>query len=136
MGLASGFVPVSELSSNSTSPVPFADCVVPGTHDYAGQLVSAWQPVIWSEEVHDWLHTIDCLCHDTALARCVHHSMKMESGAETLLHLGAVSTSLGVAMQCDAINGDVTHDTWRLRCSFPVYLIAMSATAGALNSVV
>ena len=48
------------------------------------------------------------------------------------MHLGAVSEVLGVAMQCDAINGDVTHDTWRLRCSFPVYLIAMSATAGAL----
>lgn len=45
---------------------------------------------------------------------------------------------LGVDVQCDAINGDVTHDTWRLRCSFPVYLIAMSATAGVilLSSVI
>ena len=42
MGLASGLVPVSELSSNSTSPVPFDYCVVPGTQDYAGQLVSAF----------------------------------------------------------------------------------------------
>ncbi|BDA43033.1 LIMR family protein At3g08930 [Coccomyxa sp. Obi] len=33
---------------------------------------------------------------------------------------------------CDAINGDLTPQIWKLRCSFPVYIIAMSATAGWL----
>jgi len=45
----------------------------------------------------------------------------------------AVFDCLSLIVQCDAINGSVTHDTWRLRCSFPVYLIAMSATAGAAH---
>ena len=45
----------------------------------------------------------------------------------------AVVDYIGLLVQCDAINGNVTHDTWRLRCSFPVYLIAMSATAGAAH---
>lgn len=44
-----------------------------------------------------------------------------------------VVNNVCLLVQCDAINGDVTHDTWRLRCSFPVYLIAMSATAGAAH---
>ena len=34
------------------------------------------------------------------------------------------------SVQCDAVNGNVTVTTWKVRCSFPVYLIAMAATAG------
>ena len=43
VGLASGFAPVSDLSSNATNPVPMSLCVVPGSRasaaDYAGELV-------------------------------------------------------------------------------------------------
>ena len=38
---------------------------------------------------------------------------------------------LHLPVQCDAINGNITVTTWKVRCSFPVYLIAMAATAGA-----
>lgn len=38
---------------------------------------------------------------------------------------------LCVLPQCDAINGDLAPQIWKQRCSFPVYIIAMSATAGA-----
>lgn len=41
VGLASGLAPVSDLSSNSTSPVPMDLCVVPGSQTYTGELVSA-----------------------------------------------------------------------------------------------
>ncbi|EIE26974.1 hypothetical protein COCSUDRAFT_12091 [Coccomyxa subellipsoidea C-169] len=34
--------------------------------------------------------------------------------------------------QCDAINGNAGTQIWKLRCSFPIYIIAMSATAGWL----
>ncbi len=36
--------------------------------------------------------------------------------------------------QCDAINGNAGTQIWKLRCSFPIYIIAMSATAGAMTS--
>ena len=43
VGLASGFAPISDLSSNATNPVPMNLCVVPGSSasaaDYAGELV-------------------------------------------------------------------------------------------------
>ena len=43
MGLASGFAPISDLSSNATNPVPMNLCVVPGSSTsaavYAGELV-------------------------------------------------------------------------------------------------
>ena len=43
MGLASGFAPIADLSSNATSPVPMSLCVVPGSSAsaavYAGELV-------------------------------------------------------------------------------------------------
>ena len=74
MGLASGLVPVSDLSSNSTSPVPFDYCVVPGTHDYAGQLVSAWHAtqitfnICRQDGGYAWQHLTGCLGDDTAPA--------------------------------------------------------------------
>ena len=37
-------------------------------------------------------------------------------------------------VQCDAINGNLGTDTWKQRCSFPVYVIAISATVGALRA--
>jgi hypothetical protein len=42
-----------------------------------------------------------------------------------------VESASAVRMQCDAVNGNVASETWKVRCSFPVYLIAMAATAGA-----
>jgi hypothetical protein len=39
-------------------------------------------------------------------------------------------TDVELLPQCDAINGHIGTVTWKVRCSFPVYLIAMSATAG------
>ena len=79
----------------------------------------------------DWLPwTIPLSLHDAVPTARTTYSPVVSYGP------GCCKLRLGAVVQCDAVNGNVTHDTWRLRCSFPVYLIAMSATAGALGSAV
>lgn len=44
--------------------------------------------------------------------------------------LQSIRLTMGLVAQCDAVNGNLGSETWKERCSFPVYTIAMSATAG------
>lgn len=126
IGLESGLAPVSDLlpatsnlTAHSNTTNAFVACPEAGTGPsgvvYAGLLVS--NPC--------------CSCHnmlmpDYQTAHACEGFYIQSWPANQLLYRS-------MPAQCDAVNGNVTVTTWKVRCSFPVYLIAMAATAGAAH---
>lgn len=129
-------------ASDSDPSAPLNSCILPNTTAnsttlYSGLLVghnvSVCAPASCDfadgqQNPRDTLHTLEGLC-SRAEQQGMHMNVQAVQAVQGLPSCCSADKGLHCA-QCDGISGGIATQQWKIRCSFPVYVVALSAYAG------